>query len=133
MVMLNPEVQPKITDLAVWNDEREFTEDLMTGNKLLIVTHSIDKTSDAHNQEIKELLETVKNVEIWALTSSSAGEFENFRDNANWTIPYFFTDATVLKTVIRSTPGIVLIQNGTVIGKWHHNDTPSASDIHRLL
>ena len=133
MNVTNPEVQPKITDLAIWNDNGDFTEDLMNGNKLLIITHSIAKTSDAANNDIRALIGTVQGVDSWALTSSSGDEFESYASNAGWTLPYFYADATVLKTIIRSTPGIVLLKDGTVMGKWHFNDTPSASEIHRLL
>ena len=38
-------------------------------------------------------------------------------------------DATVLKTIVRSNPGITLWVNGTVKGMWHHNDTPDASEV----
>lgn len=133
MNVLNPEVQPKITDLAVWNDEGEYTEEMMQGARLLIVTHNITKTSASMNAEIAELLSTVKNVEPWALTSSGGEEFTAFADAAGWRIPFLYADATVLKTIIRSSPGIVLMKDGVVLGKWHYNDTPTASEIHRLL
>ncbi|MFT4737326.1 MAG: putative membrane protein YphA (DoxX/SURF4 family) [Cyclobacteriaceae bacterium] len=133
MNVLNPEVQPKITDLSVWNDEGEYTEAMMTGNKLIIITHNISKTSSKHNEEITQLLSTVKGVQAWAFTSSNGTEYREFADDAGWDVPFFYADATVLKTMIRSSPGIFLISDGIVIGKWHHNDTPSASEIHRLL
>ena len=133
MKVLNPEVQPKITDLAIWNDNGEFTEDLMQGPRLLIITHNISKTSDSNAKEIRELIGTVQGVDYWALTSSDGAEFEAFATSVGWQLPYFYADATVLKTIIRSSPGIVLLKDGTVLGKWHHNDTPSASEIHRLL
>jgi uncharacterized membrane protein YphA (DoxX/SURF4 family) len=133
MNVLNPEVQPKITDLAIWNDDGDFTESLMNDGKLLIITHNIGKTSVNHNEEIRTLIEATQNIDTWALTSSDGEAFRIFADQAKWQIPFFYADATVLKTIVRSSPGIVLIKNGTVLGKWHHNDTPSASEIHRLL
>lgn len=133
MNVLNPEVQPKITDLAVWNDEGDYTEDLMVGARLLIVTHNISKTSSKMNDEIAELINTVNGAEVWALTSSGGDEFQSFAQTAGWAIPFVYADATVLKTIIRSSPGVVLMKDGNVLGKWHFNDTPSASEIHRLL
>ena len=35
MVVLNPEVQPKITDYGVWNDEGEFTQETFVGKKTI--------------------------------------------------------------------------------------------------
>jgi uncharacterized membrane protein YphA (DoxX/SURF4 family) len=133
MNVLNPEVQPKITDLAVWNDDGDYTDDMMVGARLLVITHNIAKTSDESNAEIAQLLGSIKNVESWALTSSSGDEFSDFASAAGWQLPFLYADATVLKTIIRSSPGVVLLKDGVVLGKWHYNDTPSASDIHRLL
>ena len=43
--------------------------------------------------------------------------------------PYFYSDKTLLKTMIRSNPGLILLENGTVVKKWHYNDIPDASGI----
>jgi hypothetical protein len=51
----------------------------------------------------------------------------------NLDIPFFYTDATVLKAMVRSSPGIMLLNNGTVLGKWHYNDTPNPSIVRKLI
>lgn len=38
------------------------------------------------------------------------------------TFPFYFTDATTLKTIIRSNPGVVLLEKGTITQKVHYND-----------
>ena len=133
MVITNPEVQPKITDLAVWKDDIEYTSELFRGNKLLIIIQSIEKTNPNKTEEIKTLSLKLKNAVTWVLTSSSQDDYQQFSKQAQWQFPFFFTDATVLKTIVRSSPGIVLLKNGVVVGKWHYNATPSAYEIQHLL
>ena len=55
------------------------------------------------------------------LTASSSQDFDVFRHEVNLAAPYYFADGTVLKTMMRANPGLMLLQNGQVIGKWHHN------------
>jgi uncharacterized membrane protein YphA (DoxX/SURF4 family) len=133
MKVLNPEVQPVITDFSVWNNEGEFTQDFMEGKRLIVAIQSVDKTSTQNMEQIRALLDQSRNMEIWALTSSSPNDFESFAEREGLDIPYYFVDATVLKAMIRSSPGILAVQDGTVLGKWHHNDTPSASEVGSLL
>jgi len=42
-------------------------------------------------------------------------------------------DHTVLRSMIRSNPGILLISKGIIIKKWHYNDLPSVEEILSLL
>lgn len=131
--VLNPEVQPKITDLSVWNDDGEFTEELLSGKKLVAIMYNTDKTATSNIEDLKTLLTSVKGVDTWILTASGHDQFEGFRHEHQISTPYFFADATVLKTIVRSNPGFMLLENGIVLGKWHHNDTPTASEIHRII
>lgn len=133
MELTNPESQAKITDLSVWNDEGEYTDELMSGNKLLIIISNVEKASTRHTEEINTLARELKGVDVWVLTASGHDEYEHFRHEEQLAIPYFFADATVLKTMIRSNPGLILLSNGTVKGKWHHNDIPTVAEINKFL
>ncbi|MBK0403302.1 DoxX family protein [Adhaeribacter sp. BT258] len=135
MVALNPEAGPKITDFSVWNDEGTFTEEVFTGNKLLILVHAVEKTDKDAYEEINKLVAGLQNapVKTWALTSSSKQAFDVFRHEQNLAVPFYFTDATVLKTMMRSNPGIMLLKDGVVVGKWSRNDVPTAEEIKAKL
>lgn len=133
MNLKNPEAQAKITDLAIWNDEGEFTDELLQGDKLLIIIQNASEASTEDIEDIKRLALGVEKADVWALTASGPEAFEQFRHKYQLAIPYFFADATILKTMIRSNPGIILLSDGMVMGKWHHIDTPDASDINRLV
>ena len=131
--VLNPEVQPKITDFAVWNDEGEYTDQILSGNKLLLIIYNTEKAQTKNLEEMLAFADNIKRAEVLILTASGYEQFEAFRHQYQVSIPYYYADATVLKTMVRSNPGIILLNGGVVMGKWHHNDVPEVSDINRLL
>ncbi|MGV3586120.1 MAG: BT_3928 family protein [Adhaeribacter sp.] len=138
MVALNPEAGPKITDFNVWNDSGDFTQQVFQGNKLLIIVQDVRKSHPDSFNEINNLISgaekaTAKKIEPMVLTSSSGQDFDIFRHEVNLAAPYYFADGTVLKTMIRANPGIMLLKNGVVVGKWHYNDVPDLQTVQELL
>ncbi len=120
-----------ITDYAVSTVEGEdVTQNTFEGTKLLFIIYDVDKASTKNMDDIRALIKSLDGkVDMMAFTSSTADQFESFRHENQMAVPYYFVDATVLKTIIRSNPGITLWVNGTVKGMWHHNDTPDAEDV----
>ena len=134
MIVLNPEVQPKITDYGVWNDEGEFTAQTFEGNKLFFIVYNSELANKSGFEGIRQLVKVLDNsVEVAALTATDGQVFEGFLEKMDLDIPYYYADATVLKTIVRANPGVFLMQNGVVKGKWHYNDTPSAAEVESLL
>lgn len=125
----------KITDYAVSDlNGEDVTQQTFTGAKLLIIIYNVQFASAKNIEQIKSLTKSVEGkVEVMVLTSSSSADFEAFRHEHQLAVPYYFADATVLKTIIRSNPGLTLWVNGTVKGMWHHNDTPQGSEVLGLL
>ena len=131
MVLLNENAKPKITDYRAWNDEGDFTQQTFEGNKLFIIVKNLNDINMAAFPEIRKLVNGLKgkNVVPLILTSASGSEMDNFLKAQQLPLPYYYADATVLKTISRSNPGIWLLQNGIVRGKWHYNDTPDAETV----
>ncbi len=121
----------KITDYAVTSVEGEdVTQNTFEGTKLIFIVYNVNFASVKNIGKIRELIKSLDGkIDMLALTSSSEADFEAFRHQYQLAIPYFFADATVLKTIIRSNPGIAVWKDGTVKGMWHHNDTPSAAEV----
>ncbi len=132
MKLLNPDAQPKITDLSVWTDEGDYTDQLFEGDKLLLVIYDVENSSVDHMEEIAALAGLAQRFQPRILTSSGYEQVEALRHEYQLAIPFFYADATVLKTMVRSNPGILLLSDGTVVGKWHHNDVPDMSTLNRL-
>jgi hypothetical protein len=129
------EIKPKITDYSVTSATGDdLTQSTFKGAKLLIIAYDIRKTNKENIDKIRTLAKAVDGkVEALIITSSSEEQVDAFRHDAQLPIPFAFADATVLKTIIRSNPGIALWKDGTVLGNWHHNDTPSAEEVEALL
>ncbi|MGK7394951.1 MAG: BT_3928 family protein [Candidatus Cyclobacteriaceae bacterium M3_2C_046] len=135
MVLLNPEAQPKITDYSVWNDEGDFTETTFQGKKMLVIIDDIRHSDVEGLQDIQQLVDQLDqtNLKVMILTATDEPTFERYRHEYQLAIPYYYADATVLEAMIRSNPGLMLLEEGVVLGKWHFNDIPSAEKIDKLL
>jgi hypothetical protein len=128
--LLNPEVLAKITDFNVSNkDGEDITAQTFEGEKLLVIIPDAQRTNVAFISEIEQLgraLEATK-VKPWVLTATDYQTYEAFRTQEQFSLPYYFVDKTVLKTMIRSNPGVMYLKNGVVMNKWHYNDLPDAN------
>ncbi|MEP1033859.1 BT_3928 family protein [Ekhidna sp.] len=131
--LTNPEAAAKITDLNVWQGDSDYTDELLSGTKLVIIIHQVEKTSVDEMDRLRNLTYDNPRFDTWILTSSGSEKFEVFRHANQLGALYYFADATVLKTMVRSNPGVVLLKDGVVIAKWHYNDTPLTDDIIEIL
>ena len=127
MKLLNPEDQPKITDLSIWNEQGDFTQELFEGEKLLFIVSSVETANKRGSRKLGNLLKGHNaSAKVWTLTASPQSQYRSFGKEAGWDHPFYYADATVLKTMIRSNPGVMLLRDGIVEGKWSSH---SLSDI----
>lgn len=126
---------PKIIDYRIaTSDGDDFTQQTFEGAKLLIVLYNVNNASPKNAGKISKLIQDIEGkIDPIILTSSTSEDIEAWRHEHQWAAPYYFADATVLKTIIRSNPGLTLWVNGTVKGMWHFNDVPDAEVLLKLL
>jgi uncharacterized membrane protein YphA (DoxX/SURF4 family) len=131
MIMLNENAKPKITDYNVFDAAGDFTQESFKGNRLFIIIGDVKKANTDHVQDLKALANSLQGSAVTPaiLTSTSEAEFNRFKQQYGITTPHYYADYKVLKTIIRSNPGVWLMSNGTVKGKWHHNDTPTKEEV----
>ncbi len=53
----------------------------------------------------------------------------DFKRQIGANYPFWRGDDIMLKTIIRSNPGVVLMKNGVIINKWHYSKLPSFDEI----
>ena len=66
---------------------------------------------------------------FYCVTGSSPEMIDEWSDNTGAEYPFRMADEVLLKTIIRSNPGLVLLKDGTVMGKWHYNDIPDEEHV----
>lgn len=114
-----------ITDIKTGED---ITYNLLEneGYTFLLVAHRIEYASDKSIDLINELYDYSQDngYGFYALTSSSEQEIEVWRDWTGADYPFCLVDDTELKTIVRANPGLLLIKNGVIIGKWSNDNMP---------
>jgi hypothetical protein len=56
------------------------------------------------------------------MSASSEEETEMINSKYDTSIDWYFTDQTTLKTIVRSNPAVVRVENGVITDKLHFND-----------
>ncbi len=66
---------------------------------------------------------------FYCLTASTDAELERVREDLDLGFGIYTTDEITLKTIIRSNPGLLLLKEGTILGKWHFRDLPAPREL----
>jgi hypothetical protein len=139
MTVLNPEKsKPLITDFVITDpDGNDVTKQVLTGNKLILIVQNTNKADRERFAEFNKLFaeaaKSRKHIDVLTITSTAAGKFDSFRHDVNLATPYYFADATVLKSVIRSNPGLLVLHDGTVMAKYHYHDIPALYQVEKAI
>lgn len=118
---------PEIHDFSITDTEHGDITDYVLSNTdktYLAIMYDLTKTSKRGAEQTEKLYQMAKKqgLMFYALSGSSDEEIEQFRQETGVTFPFCMTDPITLKTIVRSNPGIVLLKNGTVEGKWAWRD-----------
>ena len=121
-VLISKGDEPKITEFSIMDAlYGDITEDVLyhEGNVYLLVIYDVNKTSEKGAKRAEKIYREamVRGDKFLALTGSSKSDVELFTQQTGVTYPFFETDPTTLKTIIRSNPGLVLINNGIIMDK----------------
>ncbi len=69
-------------------------------------------------------------INVFAVTSFSAEDrINNFKNSTEFNYPFYLGDDILLKTIVRSNPGVVLLKDGVVMQKWHISKLPSFEEV----
>ena len=112
---------PPIHDFTMENGGEDITELLMEKEKLmLVVAYNLKITNDKGMMEVKKFSERAmeKGYTVYCFSASTQEDYEKIKETYNWDFDLLFCDETTLKTIVRSNPGILTLDKGTIKGKW---------------
>ncbi len=121
--MVSAGYTPPILDFVLDCEEGDLTDFYLEHEKVVFfVTPFTEKVTSEEVQKLNQLYEklTAQGVEVVALTN---GDIENLESS------HCYMDQVILKTIIRSNPGVVVLSKGTVINKFHNNPLPTAEEV----
>lgn len=126
--------QVPIPDLIITDGEgNDLTKEVVTNPYYNFVVTSVDVTKlsptdfvalDRINQTIRDL-SSEYNIRAILLTASSSDNVDYLNDQLDLVLETFYADAVPLKSMVRSNPGVMLLQNGIVIKKWSKHAFPN--------
>lgn len=127
--------EPPIHDFALTTCDtgEDITEQVLTkkGYTFLLVSPRLAVADDSNFGDIDQIYEYAEEngADFYCVTASANDEIERWRDLTGAEYQFCNADETTLKTMIRSNPGLMLLKNGTIIGKWSHNALPQTDDL----
>ncbi len=116
---------PPIHDFMMERDGEDYTSQFLNEeNLIVIVAYSLGNTDKDGYLSIKEVTDkALKNgYSVIGLSASSQDATEELADEYKLNFKFYFCDETTLKTIVRSNPGILELDKGTIKQKLHWHD-----------
>ena len=130
--------QIPIPDLLISDAEgSDVTQEIITNPyyNFVVVSTYVDKLSLADIIALDRINTTIRDLasdyplRAILLTSSSSEIARGLQDEMDLVLETFYADNVPLKSMVRSNPGVLLLQNGRVIKKWSKITFPSKEEL----
>ena len=130
---------PPIHDFSITDNKTglDLTNSVLShkGYTFLLISPHLETADDSNFGDIDRLYEYAQSYDIpfYCLTASTTKAIKRWIDLTGAEYPFCITDEAVLKTIIRSNPGLLLLKDGTIINKWSHNNLPNEAKLSRPI
>ena len=130
---------PPIHDFSITDNKTglDLTNSILShkGYTFLLIAPHLETADDSNFGDIDRLYEYAQSYDIpfYCLTASTTKAIKRWIDLTGAEYPFCITDEAVLKTIIRSNPGLLLLKDGTIINKWSHNNLPNEAKLSRPI
>ena len=124
-VLIKTGYVPPIHDFEIETLEGDYvTQDILESEEpiALVVMYDLSKTDTTQLEKLMHMIHEYPRV--YFLTASGEEEIFAFAEELGWDeettySTFCFTDPITLKTIVRANPGVIVVQNGTIIDKYN--------------
>lgn len=128
-VLISEGDEPPIHDFSITSiDGLDITYDILydPGLSFLVIAYDLNKSSTEGLKNLDGFFKSLEgeSVKVYGLSSSTDNVVKEKVADQGIDMEFFTSDEITLKTIIRSNPGLVLLKDGHIVGKWHYNNIP---------
>ena len=126
---------PVLSNFSVidWEEDYDFAEELLadTGYVCMVAVGRVEEASVSRVDKINDMYDYCleRGVLFYVTTASENEEVELWCKRTGAEYPVFWTDEELLKNMIRSNPGVLLLKDGVIVGKWNVADLPAVEEL----
>jgi len=129
---------PVVSSFELYDKDQNNIADLILNEPrvlFLLVAPKLEEASDKHIDVINNVYDYAQynKLPFFAVTGSSDEKIAEWGKNTGADYSFLTADDVLLKTIIRSNPGLVLLKQGTILAKWHHNDIPEEDALAKIV
>ena len=122
--------EPPIHDFAIMDEYGNDLVELILSDEnysLLMLSYDLttaDKEALVRAGEWSQLESFASDFSFYAVTATSSAEVESISGELALAYEFLAGDEIMLKTIVRSNPGFILVRQGTILAKWGFRDLP---------
>ena len=116
---------PKIHDFYLEDAQSDLAPEILEKEKvLLVIVYDLQKADVNGFKSIKEITEKAikEGYTVYGASASFTDELILAKEKYNLPFDFLFCDGTTLKTMVRANPGLMMLNKGTITGKWNWSD-----------
>jgi uncharacterized membrane protein YphA (DoxX/SURF4 family) len=109
--------------------------EMLQGKTLMIIVYRFEKAPDEAMQAAVQLAQSLRGSDIRPViaTATPSSDARAALQKLGYDQTFVLMDETVLKTIIRSHPGYMLLDEGVIVDKWHYNNIPDRTELEGRL
>ena len=127
--------EPEIPNFSIvdWEYDIEVADELIadTGYVCIVVVEDVESASVTHVDKLNDLYDycTANGVAFCAVSSSGEDEVLLWAKRTGAEYAVYWAERELLRSMIHSNPGLLLLKDGVIAGKWAAVDIPVVYDL----